>query len=372
MDSFVAHMVCRELHVKNFRCFDSLTLSFERPLVLLEGGNGAGKTSILEALYYACYLRSFRTHLPVELIRFERDNFFVRVSVQNNDDMHHDMQVGFAQGKRSVKVDQKGISSYKELMSYYRVISLIEDDLTIIKGEPQARRSFIDQTILLLDGSYAVMMKQFRKIVSNRTRLIQQLYAINDNYHLWTMQLWEKSQAIQKKRTALIATILDEVRFLVATYFENAYTIHCSYETRYTKSMQASDALEAELATLFAIERKIGRCAFGAHLDDLTIQLEHKKTKRIASRGQQKLLVLLFKIAQARLITRSQGPVLFLLDDFMADFDTQTATRLIAVLCDIPGQIIFTTPVSNTVLASEVLNRDAQHIIVSPSTRTPL
>lgn len=332
------------------------------PIVLLEGCNGTGKTTLLEALYYVCYLRSFRTHLPSELIRFEHANFFVRASV-HSDNLVHEIQVGFSQGKRSVKIDKKGVNSYKELMSYYRVVSLIEDDLTIIKGEPQARRAFIDQTILLLDGSYASTMQDFRKIVNNRTRLIQQLQARNDNYIIWTRHLWEKSHEIQKKRRELVTRLLDEVHFLVATYFDNAYTITCSYVARYTKQNQSFDEFMQEHKDLFEYERKMGRSAFGAHLDDLSIQLENKKTKRLASRGQQKLIVLLFKIAQARFITRSQGPVLFLLDDFMTDFDAKTVERLITLLCDLPGQLIFTTPVSDSIIAQQILARGAQRIV---------
>ena len=65
------------IQVKNFRCFERLSLDFTSPLVIIEGINGIGKTSLLEALYYACYLRSFRTYSPKEMVRFGQENFFI-------------------------------------------------------------------------------------------------------------------------------------------------------------------------------------------------------------------------------------------------------------------------------------------------------
>src|SRR5690349_8885573 len=153
------------IQIKDFRCFESLTLSFEGPIILIEGDNGSGKTSLLEALYYGCYLRSFRTSSPKELIRFGSNSFFVKMAVRNQlnaQTFGHDIQVGFSRGKRVVKVDQKPIASYKELMDHYRIISLTDDDMQLVKGAPQERRSFIDQAVLLNDPAYGQKLRDFR------------------------------------------------------------------------------------------------------------------------------------------------------------------------------------------------------------------
>ena len=137
------------VHIKNFRCFSDIDLAFTSPIVLIQGLNGSGKTSLLEALYYVCYLRSFRTHLPKEMLQFEHSNFFIKV-IFRDQNFTHEIQAGFSNAKRLVKIDNKAISSYKELMNYYRVIGLTEDDMFLIKGGPQERRVFIDQLLLLI------------------------------------------------------------------------------------------------------------------------------------------------------------------------------------------------------------------------------
>lgn len=370
MDKYASRIICSEIYVRNFRCFESFTLKLDSPIVLLEGLNGAGKTSLLEALYYACYLRSFRTHLPKELIRFDQENFFVRVKIKNNED-DHEIQVGFSHDKRSVKINKKTINSYKELMAHYRVVSLIEDDLNLIKGGPQERRSFIDQTILLLDASFALSMKEFRKICYNRTALIQQGRVSGDNFMLWTHQLWEKSITVQQRRRALLDQLMLDVNELVRLYFNDQYHISCAYETKYIKNNQAYDQFLTSNPSLFEYERKMGRSLFGAHLDDFSIQLENKKTKRLASRGQQKLILLLLKIAQARYIVTHNGPILFLLDDFMTDFDQQSAKQLLSILYSLESQLIFTTPASDSMLSRCVQEAGAQVISVTHRIKEP-
>ena len=67
------------VQLKDFRCFGQKTIDLNSPIVLICGSNGSGKTSLLEAVYYGCYLRSFRTHLSRDLIALEKDSFFIKL-----------------------------------------------------------------------------------------------------------------------------------------------------------------------------------------------------------------------------------------------------------------------------------------------------
>src|SRR4029077_9400420 len=111
------------ISLKNFRCFDQVTLDLNSRIVLIYGANGTGKTSLLEALYYGCYLRSFRTHLSRDLVALGKESFFVKFLIRNSSAencIDHTIQIGFTHNKRLVKVDNKTMVSYKELLSYYR------------------------------------------------------------------------------------------------------------------------------------------------------------------------------------------------------------------------------------------------------------
>ena len=70
-----------QLEIRNFRCFSKEQFYFNDKKIIIVGKNGAGKTSLFEALHYLCYLKSFRTHKASELIAFNNDNFFYQTYV---------------------------------------------------------------------------------------------------------------------------------------------------------------------------------------------------------------------------------------------------------------------------------------------------
>jgi DNA replication and repair protein RecF len=103
-------------------------------------------------------------------------------------------------------------------------------------------------------------------------------------------------------------------------------------------------AYQSSSGNLYADETRVRHSLFGAHLDDIVIQLQDKKTKVFASRGQQKLIIVLLKIAQLRrLVAQGINPV-FLLDDFMTDFDEGIMEALMNFLINLESQLIFTAP----------------------------
>ena len=94
-----------------------------------------------------------------------------------------------------------------------------------------------------------------------------------------------------------------------------------------------------EHPSLYHDELLAGRSLFGAHLDDFVIRFQDTHSKLYASRGQQKLLVMLIKMAQVQEITRGEGRLLLLLDDFLTDFDKKRAERCLQTLVGLKGNL---------------------------------
>jgi DNA replication and repair protein RecF len=347
--------------IKNFRCFDALNFSLNHPIVLIEGINGTGKTSLLEALHYLCYLRSFRTHTPQELVQFGQNNFFIKACLENAHSADkYDLQVGFSNKKRLVKVNNKSIASYKELLDYYRIITITVDDLALVKGGPEERRLFIDQAILLANPEFVALSKRCKDIVDNRNALFKR-NASAESYQLWTEQLWQITQQITEARTDVLAKLEQEVCSLIDHYFAAEFTITLAYTSKRTLENSYQEFCEKH-AQLYHDEQRFGRSLFGAHLDDFMIQFKDMKSKNFASRGQQKLIVLLLKISQVRLLMQQKGPVILLLDDFMTDFDHAKAQTLLTVLEELKIQLIFTIPTPEGFLQKALLEKGAAQL----------
>lgn len=347
------------LSIKNFRCFNTLELDFNSPITLIEGLNGTGKTSLLEALHYLCYLRSFRTHIPSELVHFGQEHFFIKARLQKETDEHH-LQVGFSHRKRLVKIDEKSIGSYKELLNYYRIVTLTEDDLELIKGGPEERRLFVDQAIILEDADHVLLSKRCKDIVDNRNALLKR-GGSRDSYMLWTEQLWQVTAHIQASRIKMLAQLEQAVQVLIDTYFAREFSISFVYQPK-KPLLDSFEAFIASHGNLYQDEIRFARSLFGAHLDDFSIQFKDIRSKSFASRGQQKLIVLLLKVAQIRLLESLGRPAILLLDDFMTDFDQTKAQILIAILCSLKIQLIFTVPTTEGFLQKELLTHGASNL----------
>ena len=349
------------VQIKNFRCFGALDISFISPIILIEGVNGAGKTSLLEALHYVCYLRSFRTHTPQELVQFGKDNFFIKLTLHPSDSLDpYDLQVGFSNKKRLVKINNKVITSYKELLPHYRIVTLTEDDLALVKEGPEVRRLFIDQAIAFDVVDFAHTIKKCRDIVEQRMVLLKKNGSY-DSYQLWTEQLWQISKVIQEQRTAALTHLEHQVSIVIKKYFDDSFTIQLKYMPK-KPLLDSFDDFIASNPYLYQNEQRMQRSLFGAHLDDFAINFKDTYSKNFASRGQQKLIVLLIKIAQIRLLSCQNKPVILLLDDFMTDFDTNKAQLLINLLADLGIQLIFTIPTADSFLQKELAKRQAYQL----------
>lgn len=360
-------MFVRQITLQNFRCFAQKTFDFTHNIALIEGANGSGKTSLLEALHYACYLRSFRTHTPRELICFENDTFFIKVDfegVQDNSSLQHKLHVGYSGKKRVVKLNDKALNSYKDLMDHFRVITVTEDDLGLIKLGPEMRRHFIDQAILLYRPGYLELLKEYKSVLDNRNRLLQQQYVNTDMYHVWTEQLWTKTVTIQSERELFLEHLSKSVDQMLACYFSYPIKITFTYKPKGTLCDSWS-AFQGSMPNLFEQEKRFSRSLFGAHLDDISIDFQGASSRIFASRGQQKLVTLLIKLAQLKSLGEQKGAALFLLDDFMTDFDAERAEIALNALAELQGQLIFTAPVRGSLLGDMLANRGVQRIEIS-------
>ncbi len=320
-----------KLQLQDLRCFKHLTINFSHQITLIEGRNGSGKTTIVEGLYYLCYLRSFRTHTTRDLIRFDSNNFFIQADLQDGA-VCEKLQVGFSVNRRLVKLNDVLVSSFKELIQTYRVIVLTEDDLDLIKGGPEERRNFIDQYIYLQDPSWHVAMRDLRQIVAQRNATLKNNFQA-ELFEVWTKQLNEKSELIRRQRTIALSEIQVELNAILQQTFGGELSVDFVYQPRLWQ-----DELRVR-------EQFMGHSLCGAQLDDYQIQLNSLATRKFASRGQQKLVSVLMKVVQVLTLRRLfQGVILFLLDDFLTDFDSERASLLLDLLSKLPAQLVFTSP----------------------------
>ena len=164
------------LEIKQFRCFNNKNVEFSRQFSIIIGDNGSGKTSLAEAIHYLCYMKSFRCSNISDLICHDFNSFFLKgnfTTIQNqSDDLMHSIQVGYTDKKKVIKLDNKVVTTYKEIFNLFQVITLLEDDIYLVRGNPLARRTFIDQAALFINPSYLDTYRKLKNIIQKQKCII--------------------------------------------------------------------------------------------------------------------------------------------------------------------------------------------------------
>lgn len=348
----------KHITLKHFRCFEGITLDVDAPIVIIEGANGSGKTSILEALHYVCYLKSFRTHLIKDLIGFESDGFFIQLICND-----HNITVGYTGKKRHIAIDKVQVESYQELRSLYQIVTLTEHDLGIVQDSPEARRAFLDYTLLLFYPELFDLFKEYKTILENRNKLL-----FHDRYdtmelELWTEKLYITGQEIVHKRQDLLILLSSIINTDLIPLIERATSISFAYQAKksdYTVCL--NDFMQVWKKEIMPEEIRLRRTAFGPHLDELLITFNGMPARMFSSRGQQKLIVFLLKMAQVIHLQSQERPTTFLLDDFLTDFDPYITEHLLQICKKLAGQLIFTTPLAPHDIFIQIFNKELKII----------
>ena len=353
-------MSITHLSLRNVRCFTSFDLTIENRVLVIEGPNGSGKSTIAEALYYACYLKSFRTHRVADLVRHgDESTFFVKIHGVSELGDPYTIQIGFEDGIKKIKVNDAGIGTYKELMDYYQVVALSEHDLRIIQEGPEERRLFINQFCILQDQKLIESLALHKHVATQRSYLLMNHHGSGDECKVWSEQLWTTTETIRKARIAGLALLEKEVALLAIEFSLEIPAITFSYKAKGGGQATFDSFWQTHCQSTLQTEIAQRRTLFGAHLDDIIIEWASQNARLYASRGQQKLIVLLIKCAMIRLLARQaheqglQRTLVFILDDFITDLDQRVSTAALLMAQSLGCMLVVTCPLQSMVTFPE-------------------
>lgn len=339
-----------ELTVKNFRCFAHKEFAFSKRFVFIIGKNGAGKSSLLEAIYFATYSHSFRTRSPVQMIREGEKVFSIKIGIENKNFGKNEIFIGVEERKKLLKINNILVKKQTEVTEIWNCLSLTQEDMGIVCDSPENRRTFLNQSFFIFDQNNAQTMKTYKKVLEQRNALLQTGLKNEENLKLWTEQLWNLSRTVQKWRNFFIEELEKVGNLLLKKYLpETKLSIALSYKSKqdcietnfneFCKSSQFSMLLQKEIA--------LGRTMFGAHLDDLSISIFNRCARSFASRGEQKLITLILKYAAMKILAEYGRQIsCVLIDDFLTDLDQERLKKCQQIIFDFNIQTIITMPIS--------------------------
>ncbi len=331
-------MYIRRLYLSGFRRFEELDICLEPGVTLLEGLNGQGKTSILEALYVLAAGSSFRTSSLKELARESSSAFFIE-GEYSKDEALSSLSIAFDGEKRRVAlagaVQERASSLFGNLLA---VVST-PDDLEFIYGSPQVRRRELDLIICQYVPSYATLLSRYERTLQQRNKLLK-LHQF-DTISVWEEELAELGVAIIRQREELFSSLRERFKSELASFIESS-----DWDLIYIPSVP--EASIEKMKKIYQEKReqevRAGCTLYGPHRDDILVRFKNYPAKSRASLGQAKCALLALRLAAWSLLKEhSRTEPLFLLDDLESFLDPDKRRSLLERLESIEQVIISTS-----------------------------
>ncbi|MCB9496019.1 MAG: DNA replication and repair protein RecF [Fibrobacteria bacterium] len=328
------------LHLQDFRSWPRLALEAHSGTNLLLGRNGAGKSNVLEALHLCALGFSPRTRSEKDLVRWGAERFYCRLE-GSREDRH--LELGAScdlTGRKEIRVDGETGRLFSRLVGHISVVGLYPEDLEIVRGAPEARRSFLDALLSQRQPDSVEILREYARVVRQRNAALKDPERFGGSVReVLDRQMVDLAVPILMRRIALVDALVPAVTRLHAELSGNGESADLWYRGSYGDEDLPSDAvglterLESRQRRVANAESQAGTTLFGPHRDDLLLMLDARPARETASQGQARSLAIALRLAAAELLGAIQGrePVL-LLDDVFAELDGPRRERLAALL----------------------------------------
>lgn len=325
-------MYLSSIALTQFKNYGRQDLTFNPRLNCFVGQNGAGKTNLIEAVYYLCMGKSY-TGSPDQYVVRHGDDLSRLAGVFSVEGKKQDKIVVKIQ-KRKRKIIERNGAAYDRLAEHvgrYPVVVIVPDDSNLVLEGSETRRRLLDNSLSQADPVYLRYLITYNKLLANRNALLKELDGRKDTTGLldvYDIQMAEPASYLHAQRQAFIAPFTERLIAAYAAISGNREAVNVTYRSHLTDKSWA-ELLEERREK----DRVLQRTSAGIHRDDLVFTQEGHPLRRVASQGQLKSFVLSLKLAQYRLLqqTTKRTPIL-LLDDIFDKLDRQRVGQLLELV----------------------------------------
>ncbi len=325
-----------KISIRDFRNYRGCALEFAAGNNILTGPNGVGKSNLLEAVFFASFLRSFRTQRWRELVRIGASGLELSMTVRD-DRWRHRRSVRFEFPERRMLFrDASPVGRASEYVGALRPVVFAPEDREIITGGAGCRRGFFDMLIAVADAGYWQALRDYNSALLRRNAALKG----RDETTAAAFEpiLAESALALRAGRERWSLRVEDLLR-----ESDPGIAIHYRCDGR---NFQGPEEYVKALADARGREMLLGFGTFGPQRDDFEIIYEDKPARSFASTGQGRKLALKLKLAAAELLRRdSRVPVIALVDDVTGDLDESGREEFYRRLESIPQRIFTFTAV---------------------------
>ncbi len=337
-------MYLKELQLFNFKNITTADLEFSSRINCFIGNNAAGKTNILDSIYYLSFCKSYFNPIDSQNIRHGEDYFSVLGKYNVSNEKTDTIQcVQKRNHKKSFKLNKKEYDRLANHIGLFPLVMISPYDRDLINDGSDIRRRFIDSVISQFDKIYLDNLINYNKVLSQRNALLkafaERKYFDRESLDIWDLQLsglGAKIYPVRKK-------FMEEYIPVFNNYFEmisgGKESVSITYE-----SQLIQHNMDELLVVALDRDRILKHTTVGVHKDDLLFRISGHPVKKFGSQGQQKSFIIALRLAQYEYIKNLKGykPVL-LLDDIFDKLDEDRVEQLIKLSSENTfGQVFIT------------------------------
>src|SRR5574344_779734 len=346
-------MFIKNIEFKNFRNYKDLKIDFLSNKVLIIGKNAQGKTNILEAIRYFSTLASQRASSENEMILWQKENASIYLNFLKNN-LEIELKIDFFKEKKKI-LKLNGIKKTKnsDFLSNFLSVNFSVEDLLLLRGTPEDRRKWLDSAINQLYPAYYDRLSKYNKIRIQKGNLLKDLRNSQSNDYTLLEVFNEQLSIVGSNIIFLRLKFLKEISELAKIKHKEisqGENLDLTYNSNFLGDIKNIIEIE-EIAQKFkqALKERMqeeiirNTCHVVPNRDDVSYFINEIYSKKYASQGQQRTIVLALKLAELDLLTKKYGniPVL-LLDDVLAELDNLRQNYLLTSI-NTETQVIITS-----------------------------
>lgn len=418
-------MYVSHLSLTDFRSYAQVELPLDDGVTALVGPNGQGKTNLVEAIGYVATLASHRVPSDAALVRAGASRAVIRTKIVREHGRGDGsgraassevtrrtslVELEITPGKANrARVNGGSPGRARDVLGLLRTVSFAPEDLSLVKGDPDGRRRFLDELAVLVTPRLAGVLGDYDRVLRQRSALLKSASAAvrgtRGAADLRTLDVWDAKLAqagaqVIVARRQIVAALAPHVARAYEQVSAGQGEAVIGYRSSLDVELDRADEqgrgatstgepgpavprepngstrlVEAQLLEamghLRSKEIERGVCLVGPHRDDLVLTLGALPAKGYASHGESWSFALALRLASYTLLTRGpdgsaagpdadsgtdlwmadwgeDGEPVLILDDVFAELDVRRRDRL-AELVAPARQVIITAAVPGDV-----------------------
>lgn len=322
------------LKISHFRNIVAATIPCSPRFNLFFGDNGAGKTAVLEAIYYLSRGKSFRTNHINRMILSDLNELTVFAKLTDGD------QLGLQKirnSSSSIRYNEEDVTSITQISQSMPVQFIGTASHRILLDGPKSRRQFMDWGLFYTCPHFYPQWREYQKILSHRNAALKARVSI-DELMTWNHMITSCGEALNRLRQNYIAEFFPYFIKIVSVVLQD---IHI--DLNYTQGWNSEHSLFDCLIQNVSRETLFGYTLYGPHRADLSISINEIPAQDVLSQGQQKLLSYALHLAQGlhfqNIIEKSP---IYLIDDMPSELDIEKRRLISNILREINAQVFLT------------------------------